>query len=427
MALLSQYNVVKTIGEDTWVFNTLTSAFVKLSTNAWSCLPSTEDKQLLCALERQGIVVEDHKVELDKYRYIYYKKLFDNHVLAVTIAPTMQCNFGCTYCFEGEHKTMPKMQATVAEAVAAYIIKQSESKEITINWFGGEPLLAFDVICQICDRLNAYNVDFSSSMVTNGSLLDTTKIAQLSKLHLTHLQITLDGTAHSHNNRRFYKGGRSSFDDIIRNIGNVLSLTSLRIVIQVGVDNTNLTAFEDVHRYIESHFPNAISDGRIVLSCNNIQNRTGFDCTGQCLTDRQLFDREVEAMEQGRYPQLMGKLPGRSLPCMYRRTNQPAIDPEGNIYHCLEHLGRPSLRVGNICKGTMSFAKIAEMAFVGNPFDDEECRRCNVLPVCGGGCPQDITYCTDRTHKTYCSPHKQYLADMLPHLYRQFVKAQNKP
>lgn len=426
MALLSQYNVVKTIGDDTWVYNTLTSAFVKLPTSIWSSLPSTEDKELLYTLIKQGIIVQDHKVELDEYRYIFYKKLFDNRVLSITIAPTMQCNFGCPYCFEGEHKTMTKMQDAVREAVEDYIIKQSESKEIAINWFGGEPLLAFDVISKICERLNDSNVCFSSSMVTNGSMLDIPKIEQLDKLHLNHLQITLDGTANSHNSRRFYKGGQPSFDDIIHNIGNVLSLTSLKIVIQVGVDNTNLNAFEDVYRYIDEHFPNAISSGRIVLSCNNIQNRTGFDCTGQCLTDRQLFDREVEAMEQDLYPQLMGKLPGRSLPCMYRRTNQPAIDPEGNIYHCLEHLGKPSLRVGNVCKGTVSFAKIATMAFYGNPFDDEECRQCNVLPVCGGGCPQDIACCKDRTHKTYCSPHRQYLADMLPHLYRQFAKAQSQ-
>lgn len=54
----------------------------------------------------------------------------------------------------------------------------------------------------------------------------------------------------------------------------------------------------------------------------------------------------------------------------------------------------------------MSFAKISGMAFMGDPFDDEECRKCNVLPVCGGGCPQDIMQCKDRNNKTYCSSHK---------------------
>ena len=421
MVILSRFNVVKTTGADTWVFNTLTSAFVKLSTDIWNSLSSIEDKELLDVLARQGIIVKDSNTELNEYQYIFYKKLFDNKNLAVTIAPTMQCNFGCPYCFEGDHKTMPKMSEPVTAALEEYLIKQSETKDISINWFGGEPLLAFDVICKICDSLESNGVDFVSSMVTNGSLLSIEKIKKLEKLRLNHFQITLDGVAEKHDSRRFYKGGFPSFDTIIANIGNLLDNTALSIVIQVGVDNTNPQAYEEVYEFIDKRFPDTIPSGRIIIGCNNIQDRTGFDCTGNCMTDSQLYNRRITAIEQGSYPELMGKLPGHSLPCMYRRTNQPAIDPEGNIYHCLEHLGNPCFRVGNICDGTMSFSRIADMAFMGNPFDDEECRHCNVLPVCGGGCPQDIQRCADHKHKTYCSSHKHYLADMLPYLYKRFV------
>lgn len=77
--------------------------------------------------------------------------------------------------------------------------------------------------------------------------------------------------------------------------------------------------------------------------------------------------KREKAIEEHSYPALMGKLPSLSLPCMYRKTNQPAIDPEGNIYHCLEHLGVPSYSVGNVCSGKMSFAKISGMAFMGDP------------------------------------------------------------
>lgn len=70
---------------------------------------------------------------------------------------------------------MPKMTEEVIVAVGKYIIEQSKKKTILINWFGGEPLLAFDVICEICDKLNEAHVEFWSSMVTNGSLLDEEK------------------------------------------------------------------------------------------------------------------------------------------------------------------------------------------------------------------------------------------------------------
>lgn len=422
--MLSLFNVVKSEGDKTWVYNTLSSAFIEISTQAWNSLSSSNDRELLDTLKRQGIIVDDNQTEINKYRYIYYKKLFDNRTLSVTIAPTMQCNFGCPYCFEGTHKTMPKMQEEVIAALTTFLIKHSEDKKLSINWFGGEPLLAFDVICRICDTLNEHNVEFTSSMVTNGSLLTEDKTDHLDSLHLNHLQITLDGTAESHDKRRFYKGGLPSFNNIIANIDCLIRKTSIPLVIQVGVDNTNLHAYEDVYEYVSNRYKEALEKKRIIVGCNNIQNRTGFDCTGTCLTDRQLYDKRVRATEDGLYPELMAKLPGMSLPCMYRRTNQPAIDPQGNIYHCLEHLGMTGKSIGNICKGTMSFSKIADMAFMGDPFDDNECRQCNVLPVCGGGCPQDILACNDRKHKTYCSYHKQFLADMLPYLYKRFIKEQ---
>lgn len=170
---------------------------------------------------------------------------------------------------------------------------------------------------------------------------------------------------------------------------------------------------------MQAEFPCEIQAGRIVIGCNNIQNRTGFDRSGVCMTDRQLFEKGVRAVADGRYPVLMTSMPGRKLPCMYRCTNQPVIDPEGNMYRCLEHLGRKELSVGCIVSGKVSFGKVAGMAFMGDPFDDDECRSCAVLPVCGGGCPNDIASCKDRKHKSYCSMYKDYLSEMLPVLYER--------
>lgn len=420
--MLSQFNVTKTLGESTWVYNTLTSAFVKMPTSVWNDVEAGANTDISDALRQQGIIVGSHETEINKYRYIYYSRMFCHDKLSITIAPTMQCNFGCNYCFEGTHKTMPKMKGNVIEALVNYITKQSERKEIAINWFGGEPLMAFDVIEDICDRLNANHVNFRSSMVTNGSLLTDSVIASLDKLHLNYIQITLDGTAADHDRRRCYKNGRPSFNDIISNISHLLAHTGMSIVIQVGVDNTNPNAYEDVHKFFSENFGIQMQENRIKISCNNIQNRTGFDNNGTCMTDRQLLDRTIKATDEGQYPELMVKLPGKSLPCMYRCSNQPAIDPEGYIYRCLEHLGQPTLSIGNVTTGKVTFSKVADMAFRGDPFSDPECLHCPVLPICGGGCPNDIARCSDSRHKDYCSPHLHSLADTLPALYKKMKK-----
>lgn len=421
----SLFNVTKSLGESTWVYNTLTSAFIKISGAVWQNILESEDRQLTDALQQQGILVEDHAVELSKYRYIYYSAMFDSRLYSVTIAPTMCCNFGCPYCFEGIHKTMPTMKQPVEDAIVAHLKAQAaKGKGIAINWFGGEPLLAFGVADSISRRLEGEGVDFVASMVTNGSLLTRDVVASLKNLHLTHLQITLDGTAESHDQRRFYKNGKPSFADIIANIHVLMEQSKVALVIQVGVDNTNTGAYEHLYDFMAEEFPSEMRSGRIKIGCNHIQNRTGFDHSGICLTDRQLFERGAKAVAEGKYAELMTRMPGRSTPCMYRCTNQPAIDPEGNVYRCLEHLGRKELSIGNIVEGKVAFGKMAAMAFMGDPFDDEECRHCAVLPVCGGGCPNDIAACNDRNNKTYCSIYKDYLADMLPVLYDRIKSAE---
>lgn len=267
---LSQFNITKILGDGAWVFNTLTSAFIKISASVWQHIFDTDDEHLLLTLRQQGFIVDSHETEINKYRYIYYNKMFDRRSLAVTIAPTMCCNFGCGYCFEGTHKTMPTMKKPVEDAIVDYLVKQSENKNIAINWFGGEPLLAFGVIHSVCSRLNDAGVEFVSSMVTNGSLLTADVAANLEPLHLTHLQITLDGTAATHDKRRFYKGGKPSFADIIANIHSLMSLADVQLTIQVGVDNTNPSAYEDLYEYMQGEFNEEMQSGRIAIGCNNI-------------------------------------------------------------------------------------------------------------------------------------------------------------
>lgn len=120
MKSLSLFNISKTLGESTWVYNTLTSAFIKIATSVWSGLQDAKDESLLDMLYQQGFVVDDNEVEFAKYRYIYYSKMFDHRTLSVTIAPTMCCNFGCSYCFEGMHKVMPTMAKDVEDYCSMY-------------------------------------------------------------------------------------------------------------------------------------------------------------------------------------------------------------------------------------------------------------------------------------------------------------------
>jgi len=308
------------------------------------------------------------------------------------------------------------MSESVENALVAFLEK-NDKKGLFINWFGGEPLLGFDRILSICEKLNDKEIKFKSSIVTNGSLLTAEKIKQLDALHLTYIQITLDGLAKDHDKRRYFKNGKPSFDIIISNISKVLSKTSIPVTIQVTVDHSNKTAFDDLLLFFQNTFPDCLKKKRLQIGCNHVRNRTDFEKKSLCYTHKDILVEKIKNLQQGNRDARTPFLPGLSMPCMYRCISNLAIDPKGNIYRCLEHLGNPSCKIGNLLEGKISLTRMAEMTFGDDPFEDKECIQCNVFPICGGGCPLDRIKKRKGEACNCCSWYKVGLADLLPYIY----------
>jgi len=105
--------------------------------------------------------------------------------VSLTICPTMNCNFDCPYCFENHRpgKMSPEVQDDVVN-LARRILEVRSGKSLHVSWFGGEPLLAPDVIESLSERLIAlaeeFHFSYSAAITTNGYLLsqkntDTTR------------------------------------------------------------------------------------------------------------------------------------------------------------------------------------------------------------------------------------------------------------
>lgn len=425
MAVLSRYNVIKTIDEDTWVFNTLTSAFVKLPTEEWRKIADgKEDEETAAQLKTMGFKVNSHEDEIMAYKYRCYSSAFSQKTLSLSIAPTMMCNFACAYCFEGGNKTMPTMSDDVAEKLVQFIEKNGK-ESTAINWFGGEPLLAFDRIVSLSKALKEKDVNFTATMVTNGSCLTPDKLDRMKSLHLRNVQVSMDGTAKHHDKRRFFKSGKPSYDIVRSNIDRFLEGTDISMTIQVTVDKENATAYEDLLEEFGERYAPYIKQKRLQIGCNPVQNRTGFDDkTGNCFTNEEIAEEKLACLENGVANDKTPGLPQPSLPCMYRSAANYAIDPEGNIYHCLEHLGDRAKSMGNVATGRMSLNALARTAFENSPFEDESCVECNVFPICGGGCPLDRERARlSGNHDTCCTLYKECMPDFLPAFYNRYFKS----
>jgi uncharacterized protein len=142
--------------------------------------------------------------------------------LELILFPTEQCNFRCTYCYEDFE--LGRMHPDVITGIKTLIENRMPNlKHLKISWFGGEPLFAKDIVFDISTHINNLrekysSLVYSSSMSTNGSLLNSETFRKLASLGIRSYQISLDGDEEMHNQSRISAGGKGTFDRIWRNL-----------------------------------------------------------------------------------------------------------------------------------------------------------------------------------------------------------------
>lgn len=160
------------------------------------------------------------------------------------LLPTEKCNFRCTYCYE-DFK-IGKMSSAVQSGIQKFLDRRvPELEQLRLSWFGGEPLLAKDVVLRIArhafELCESYNVQFSGGLTTNAYLLSLPLAKELLALRQKSFQITLDGHGETHDVLRRRADGKGTFDVIWANL---LALRSLDdrfdVSVRVHVRRDNL-------------------------------------------------------------------------------------------------------------------------------------------------------------------------------------------
>jgi len=148
--------------------------------------------------------------------------LLSNEFLGLVIFPTEACNFRCTYCYE-DHAPK-RMSGRTVSALKQFLRNRLPTlHQITVSWFGGEPLLAKDIMLDICGFIQheiagRTDISFASSATTNGYLLDSSTLHDLVTSGITDYQIALDGPPEIHDRSRLRADGSGTFDRIWSNL-----------------------------------------------------------------------------------------------------------------------------------------------------------------------------------------------------------------
>lgn len=210
------------------LYNTLTGAI--------GATPTDRAAEARAALKRssriRGPLAGIHKdladggflvsAEVDERRLIdeHYRAKYNEEALHLIVLPTEQCNFRCVYCYESFQRGT--MRPEIREGLKNFVASQPRLKRLRLEWFGGEPLLAADVVIELTHQLSEHcrrrGVTFTSGVTTNGSLLTENIARQLILAGVRFFQITLDGPRDDHDKTRVLQNGGGTFDLIVANL-----------------------------------------------------------------------------------------------------------------------------------------------------------------------------------------------------------------
>lgn len=114
---------------------------------------------------------------------------------------TSSCNLNCVYCYES-HKTSHKMDFDTAKRAILDVFDETGFDGVSIQFMGGEPLLAFPLIKDVSEWLWSKNIKYPYSLfaATNGTLLnEDMKVWFTANKHRISLGLSFDGDVNESN------------------------------------------------------------------------------------------------------------------------------------------------------------------------------------------------------------------------------------
>lgn len=143
--------------------------------------------------------------------------------LTLTLITTEACNLACTYCYVHDDKSAGVMSKEVVDKtieMARNHLSKKEYKTVSIDIFGGEPMLVWDRISKyIFDEALKLEREFPGQVhcpvFTNATLLTQEIVDYVEESGFSRLNFSLDGCKEAQDITRIYKDGTGTFDIVM--------------------------------------------------------------------------------------------------------------------------------------------------------------------------------------------------------------------
>lgn len=344
--------------------------------------------------------------EIKDFEKMQFEKSQKKELRQISLNVTHKCNLKCDYCYgeDGSYggPAIHMSKDTAKQAVDFLIRSSADSDHCRLTFFGGEPLLNFDLVKYVVqyarDEGSKHNKEMYFGMTTNGLILDEKKIDFLLKEKID-MTFSFDGPKFIHDRNRRLRNGktRSSYDLIYPNILRFIEKAEKRNAFYCFRATITRPGILDIYDLVD--FFNSFKTKEIHYDTAEYQN--GISPRGLAISEEDLIIYRQKVKEVARdferggakYDSLLSG-PLRSIQKQVKRNNVcltpgsrfVSVSAEGDIYPCHRLVGYKETKVGDVWQGYEREKWLKKYARV-HIFNSKVCSRCWIRYFCGGMCP----------------------------------------
>ncbi len=337
----------------------------------------------------------------DTYKdYIMDFKKRSTVVKALCLHIAHDCNLACRYCFAGEgeykgHRAL--MTYDVGKKALDFLIANSgQRRNLEVDFFGGEPLMNFDVVKQLVaygrEQEKIHDKHFRFTLTTNGVLLNDDSMDFANK-EMDNVVLSIDGRKEIHDYMRPFRNGQGSYDLILPKFKKFAdSRNQTKYYVRGTFTHHNLDFAEDIMHLADLGFEQ-ISVEPVVAPKEADYAIREEDIPQLCKEYDKLAGELIKRRNNGKkvnFFHFMIDLSGG--PCVAKRlsgcgsgTEYLAVTPWGDLYPCHQFVGNEAFLMGNVEEG-ITKTEIRDEFKLCNVYAKDKCRECFARFYCSGGC-----------------------------------------
>ncbi len=363
-------------------------------------------------LEESGMLYSS-----DSYVDLATFKDRESVVKAMCLHISHDCNLKCKYCFASQGDfggEKSHMSFEVGKKSLDYLVKNSKGRRnLEVDFFGGEPLMNFDVVKQLVEYGNKIALlndkNFRFTITTNGVLLDDEKISYINE-HMHNVVLSLDGRKPINDEMRPTVNDKGSYDVIVPKFQKLIKERKDKYYYLRGTfTRDNMDFSKDVLHFKELGF-----------DLTSIEPVVGEESNPYALRDEDLpailqeyenlaveYAKMREKKDPFRFFHFMVDL--SQGPCVIKRMSgcgagneYLAITPEGDMYPCHQFVGQSEFLLGNIMQQEEPISTPLTKSFKNaHIYSKPDCKECWAKFYCSGGCHANAFNFNDDILKPY--------------------------